>query len=370
MKPAQSSFKPRILVAPLDWGLGHATRCIPVIRTLITTGAAVWLAGDGPIATLLKTEFPELPLLPLQGYDITYGKTSRGTRARLVRQMPRLRQAIRRETAWLAEAVATYKFDAVISDNRYGLHHPAIPCIFITHQLRVRTGARLLDALLQTFLYQHINRFAACWVPDEKEGGNLAGALAHPAQLPKIPVTYIGLLSRFRPEAPVLTHYILVLLSGPEPQRTVLEELVLQQAKLFQNSIFIVRGLPGAVGLPPVPYHVTIVNHLPAATLQKAIAGAQYVIARCGYSTVMDMATLQKKCIFIPTPAQTEQAYLAQQLLKSNKALCIPQQKFQLKQTVALADFFPYQFAAVTRGDALQQAVEALLQQVWAFEKV
>lgn len=364
MKPVQPASKPRILVAPLDWGLGHAARCIPLIRALLTSGAGVWLAGDGKIALLLKTEFPELPFLPLPGYNIQYGKTEAGTFAALFRQLPKLRRAIKQEQKWLQTAVATHKIDAIISDNRYGLHHPQIYSVFITHQLLIKTPMRRMDLLLQKLVYRYINQFDACWVPDAEGAVNLAGALSHPKKLPQIPVTYLGLLSRFTYSGPVLTHYVLILLSGPEPQRTLLEEKLLQQAKLFKNPILFVRGLPGNTGLPTVPYHVVITNHLPTATLQKAVAGAQFVVSRCGYSTVMDMMVLQKKCIFIPTPAQTEQEYLAQHLMKNNVALCIPQQGFRLQNAVDLAASFPYTFPEIEKTDALQRAVVALLQQL------
>jgi UDP-N-acetylglucosamine transferase subunit ALG13 len=352
MRAAKASLKPRILVAPLDWGLGHATRCIPVIRTLLTTGAEVLLAGEGKVETLLRTEFPELLFLNLPGYRIRYAKSAVGTFAALVQQLPKLLRAIAFETAWLEAAVAEHRINAVISDNRYGLYHPRIPSVFITHQLLVKTPFNSTDALLQTLMYRFINRFTACWVPDSEETPNLAGALSHPVKKPALPVTYIGPLSRFTPTEPVLGYYLLVLLSGPE------------QAQLFKNPMLVVRGLPGHTGLPQVPYPVTIINHLPTATLQQAIESAQFVISRCGYSTVMDMAALQKKCIFIPTPAQTEQMYLAQHLMKNNHALCIPQAKFGLAAAVELAAAFPYHFPVIEKGDALQTAVEALLQQL------
>jgi uncharacterized protein (TIGR00661 family) len=364
MIPPKASLKPRILVAPLDWGLGHATRCIPVIRTLLTTGAEVLLAGEGKVETLLRTEFPELVFLNLPGYRIRYAKSALGTFTALVQQLPKLLRAITFETAWLEANVAEHRINAVISDNRYGLYHSKIPSVFMTHQLLVKTPLRRTDAMLQTQIYRYINRFTACWVPDEAEAPGFAGALSHPAKKPAIPVTYIGPLSRFTSREPVLDYYPLVLLSGPEPQRTLLEEKILQQAQLFKNPMLVVRGLPGHTGLPQVPYHVTITNHLPTATLQQAIESAQFVISRCGYSTVMDMMTLQKKCIFIPTPAQTEQLYLAQHLMKSNHALCIPQSKFQLATAVELASAFPYRFPAIESGDVLQTAVEALLQQL------
>jgi uncharacterized protein (TIGR00661 family) len=364
MTPAKASANPRILVAPLDWGLGHATRCIPVIRTLLTNGATVLLAGEGKAETLLRTEFPELLFLNLPGYRIRYGKSAVGTFTALVQQVPKLLRTIAFETSWLDAAVAEHRIDAVISDNRYGLHHPRIPSIFITHQLLVKTPLRRTDTLLQTQIYRYINQFTACWVPDVAEAPGFAGALSHPEKKPAIPVTYTGPLSRFMPAEPVLPYYLLVLLSGPEPQRTLLEERILQQAQLFKNAMLVVRGLPGHTGLPKVPYHVTITNHLPTATLQQAIESAQFVISRCGYSTVMDLMALQKKCIFIPTPGQTEQQYLAQHLMKSNHALCIPQAKLQLATAVELAAAFPYRFPAIEKTDALQTAVEALLQQL------
>jgi len=363
MNISPTPFQPRVLVAPLDWGLGHATRCIPIIRTLLTNGATVWLAGDGKIGHLLKTEFPELSFLPLPGYGVTYGRTRMGTLAALAAQVPKLLYAIQQETRWLQQVVRDFKIDAVISDNRYGLHHPNVFSVFITHQLLIKTPLHRTNLLLQNLVYRYINRFDACWVPDAPGNDTLAGMLSHPQKLPAVPVTYLGPLSRFSYTMPELTHYLLTLLSGPEPQRTILEEKLLHQAKLFQNPILLVRGLPGAVGVPKVPYHITIVNHLPAPTLQKAIAGAQFVISRCGHSTVMDLMILQKKCIFIPTPMQTEQEYLAQHLMQQNFALAIPQQKFVLRNAVALADSFPYRFPVVEKTDALKRAVTDLLQQ-------
>lgn len=361
MNPVLLPAKPRILVAPLDWGLGHATRCIPVIQALLAGGATVLVAGEGGVEALLRMEFPELLFLPLPGYRVRYGKTRQATLVALFRQLPKLRRAIKEEQVWLQKVVARYKIDAVVSDNRYGLHHRDVYSVFITHQLEVKTGWRATDVLLQKNLYRYINRFNACWVPDGEAQPHLAGALSHPKVLPQTPVSYIGPLTRFHFSAPVLTQYILILLSGPEPQRTMLEETILQQAKLFQNPMLVVRGLPGAVGVPAVPYHITIVNHLPTATLQKAIAGAQFVISRCGYSTVMDLTALQKRCIFIPTPAQTEQEYLATHLMGQNLALCIPQRKFNLKNALQLAATFPYQFLCFEKGDGLQAAITTLL---------
>jgi hypothetical protein len=131
--------KPRILVAPLDWGLGHATRCIPIIRELLVQDCDVWLAGEGAQEQLLKNEFPELPFLDLPGYRIRYAKTKRGLLWKMIQQGPKMQQAIRYEHRWLKKAVKEHGFDAVISDNRYGLYHSSVPSFFITHQLTIKS---------------------------------------------------------------------------------------------------------------------------------------------------------------------------------------------------------------------------------------
>jgi uncharacterized protein (TIGR00661 family) len=366
MNQTVSPKKSRILVAPLDWGLGHATRCIPLITALLKKNCEVILAGEGKTATLLQTEFPQLLFLPLTGYNVQYAKKRVASTGKLFLQIPKILAAIRQEQAWLQKIVTAYKIDAVISDNRYGLHHKTIPSVFITHQLLIKTGfGSLADRALQKLNYRYLNRFTECWVPDSNEGFHLAGDLSYPAVLPLIPTRYIGILSRYKPpDSTPLTHYLLIILSGPEPQRTVLEKLLLQQVKNIQQPVFFVRGLPGTITLPPVPYHVTITNHLATTTLQKAMEGATFVISRCGYSTVMDIATLQKKSILIPTPGQTEQEYLAKHLTKNNMALCIPQSKLGLKNALELAATFPYEFRSVFNNDNLSVAIDSLLKKL------
>ncbi len=189
--------KQRILVAPLDWGLGHATRCIPIIKELLTQNCDVWLAAENAQQHLLASEFPDLQMLELPGYRIKYAKTRQGLVWKMIKQSLKLKRAINAENKWLQQIVEKYEFDAVISDNRYGLHHTAIPCIFITHQLQIKSPAgKWTENILQKRNYHYINRFMECWVPDWPGENNLAGELSHPLIKPKVPVHYIGLLSR------------------------------------------------------------------------------------------------------------------------------------------------------------------------------
>ena len=189
----------RVLVAPLDWGLGHATRCIPIIKALQELGKTVLLAGDGPAAQLLQTEFPALTLLPLRGYHISYAKTGWGLPWQMLAQAPTIFQTIKDEHAWLDAMIEEQQIDLVISDNRYGLYSKKIPCVLITHQLTIKMPFAWLERHVQKIHYSLINRFHTCWVPDSKGTLNLGGDLSHPMKMPAIPVKWIGLLSRFAP---------------------------------------------------------------------------------------------------------------------------------------------------------------------------
>lgn len=300
---------PRVLVAPLDWGLGHATRSIRVISALRNAGTDVIIAADGPAALLLKKEFPELPILLLEGYHIRYGK-GRGLVFRLLFQYFRVKKVIRRENNWLQKIIHEKEIDGVISDNRFGLNSPKVPCVFITHQLYIETGYKWLSRQAQKINYSYINRFHECWVPDEAEKKNYAGILSHPTKSPSVPVHYAGLLSRFQARKEETAFKYLFLLSGPEPQRSMLEEKIIKLISGKKNMA-IVRGLPEGsrekIDLPGIQSW----EHLPAKILNEVICSSEIVICRSGYSTIMDLVALQKQAILIPTPGQKEQEYLA-----------------------------------------------------------
>ena len=234
----------------------------------------------------------------------------------------------------------------MISDNRFGLYHTGLPSVFITHQLSIKTGmGRLADQWLQRFNYQYINRFSECWVPDAAGENNLGGELSHPARFPATTVKYLGHLSRFRGSLEQASPHILVLVSGPEPQRTILENLLLPQLESLKTAVILVRGLPGQAAEIKASANLVVYNHLPAEELQQKILQASLVIGRCGYSTVMDLAALQKKSILIPTPAQTEQEYLAKHVMEKKFALCLEQKGFNLAKALDLASVFDYRLS-------------------------
>ena len=334
----------KLLVAPLDWGLGHASRCVPIIRDLLNNNCEVWLACEGAQEKLLREEFSSLPFLPLKGYRISYSK--KGLTGKLLLQIPSILKSIKEENNWLKEQVVKHGFDAVISDNRYGLYHEKLFSVFITHQLRIKSSlGKLSEAILQKWNYKLISKFNECWVPDEEGENNLAGELSHPLQLPSISVKYIGLLSRFKKLAvSEIKDHLLIILSGPEPQRTIFENKIVDEIINYPGTATIVRGLPGEKNILPSTNTIHFYNHLNAYELNKEMMKAEFVISRSGYSTVMDLAALKKKSILIPTPGQTEQEYLADHLMKKKFAISSTQKDFSLLKMIEEATRFNYSF--------------------------
>jgi UDP:flavonoid glycosyltransferase YjiC (YdhE family) len=327
-------------VAPLDWGLGHATRCIPIIYALINAGAHVFLAGDDAIAIILKKEFPHLPFLPLKGYQIRYARGNKGLMVALLSQLPRIMRIKNSEHLWLKKAVASYNIQAVISDNRFGLYLRGIPCVYITHQLHIETGSNFLNTIARKIHYNIIQKFSECWVPDTAMPANLAGLLSHPAKLPSVPVKYLGVLSRFRFKPLAKNKPLVLVLSGPEPQRSIFEKQLLIQLSEFVIPTVLVRGLPGSNKHPITPAHITVYNYLPALQLNELCQHADIILARAGYSTIMDLVTIKAKALLVPTPGQHEQLYLAEYLKKKGIFYSCYQPNFNLKKELARAGNF------------------------------
>jgi UDP-N-acetylglucosamine transferase subunit ALG13 len=300
----------------------------------------VLIATAGAQERLLRGEFPDATFLHLPGYGVSYGK--RGVMLRLLRQIPVIRRHIFTEHAWLQTTIQDYGIHGVISDNRYGLYSDLVPCVLVTHQLSLQlpVWAKMFSNGVQQMLYHHIENFSACWVPDtEYEPSSLAGNMSHPARLPQTPVKYIGWLSRFEPTTGPLEEKrgILISISGPEPQRAIFEQKVLEGIHEVAEPLWLVRGLPGETGLPDVPKNVKVYNHLPATDMQDLMLRCRLLISRSGYSTLMDAMILGTRLACVPTPGQTEQEYLGKRLMQKEWAVCVSQEKFSLRSILERA---------------------------------
>ena len=322
--------KKRILVAPLDWGIGHSTRCIPVINALISNNYEVILAADSRPLHLLSTEFPQLEMIRFEGYNIKYSKYLHMTLS-MILQIPKLLWNIKKENSALDEIIKGYQIDGVISDNRFGLYSSKVPCVFITHQLEIQAPS--FAESIRNFNYQYINKYNACWVIDD-EKINLAGNLSKPDSLPNN-THYIGIQSRFEKQEIKKKYDFLAIVSGPEPQRTILEKGLVKALKDRKEKSLIVLGKP-EINTSNQIGNLTIKSHLDAKDLNTAIIQSELIICRSGYSTVMDLAKLEKKAIFIPTPGQTEQEYLAHNFKDSG--ICYTQNQSDFNFEIAIAE--------------------------------
>lgn len=325
----------RVLVVPLDWGLGHATRCIPVINSCISNSIQVLVAGEGNSLRILEQMYPSLVILRLKGYRVAYSKSKHFFFLKMFLQAPKILMAISRERKWLAKIIKEEQIDAVISDNRFGLHNSAVPSVFITHQLFIKTGNSFIEKIARHINYLFINKFDECWVPDNEKYPGLAGELSHPGKLPPVPVKYLGVLSRFKRAAIEKKNDLLILLSGPEPQRSIFENIILKQINQFEGSVTLVRGLPAENKSLAVPGSKIIIhNHLEADVLNTLVLQSMHIIARSGYSTIMDLYALGKTAVLVPTPGQTEQEYLAKHLLKEKLFYSCAQENFSLTAAI------------------------------------
>lgn len=298
----------RVLIAPLHWGLGHATRCIPVIRQQVAAGNEVLLAASGQQEALLREHFPALEYVHIPFMEITYPVN--GSMANhFFRSGPALVHSIIKEHKVLRQMVREKQLDLVISDSRFGLWTTQTKCVFITHQVEIQSP--VFQNLINGLNRWVMDRYDEVWVPDYKEAPGLAGKLSHPPRLPKH-TKYIGPISRFTgPLSKKPSKWkAVVIISGPEPQRSLFEAEMATRFKNTHEPVLILQGKPGTP-LNLRTGNVQTRNHLPDRQLLEALEQSEQVIARSGYSTIMDLHVLGLKAEFHPTPGQTEQEYLA-----------------------------------------------------------
>lgn len=326
--------KKRILVCPLDWGLGHATRCVPIIRELIKQGAEVVIGADKLPLAFLKIEFPDLEFIKIPGYNIHYPKG--GSMVwKTIFSIPGILLNIWKEHRIIRKIIEDHRINAVISDNRFGLWSKRIPCVFITHQVMIKSP--FLERLIYRINKRLISFYDECWVPDFPGKNNLSGDLSHRFPLPTNTI-FIGPLSRFQSSASqnnnlkeVFKHDLMAIISGPEPQRSIFEKMVLEQIKKINLNAVVVSGIPGSEEKHQDNKNLKAFKHLESETFQKTIMASEIILCRSGYSTIMDLSFLNKKAILVPTPGQTEQEYLGEYYSKKGLAICCLQKEFDLE---------------------------------------
>lgn len=329
----------KILICPLNWGLGHASRLIPVIRELLNSKFRVYIGAAGYSLELLRQEFPELQYINFPSFTVTYGKR-KSLSLLLLLQLPKIIYGIIKEHAALKKLVKRYSIDIIISDNRFGLWSKKVPAIYITHQVHVILPRRLqfFEPLIYRLHRQIISKYSECWIPDFADPlDNLSGKLSHVHRQPSNN-KFIGPLSRFS-SYPVkstinkrYSYDIAIILSGPEPQRTIIEKQLINEIRNSQYKALIIRGRPDKKLITETSENITMVSHMQAGEFVNMISQSRYIICRSGYSTIMDLVALKRTAILIPTPGQTEQEYLARHL--SAYFYCAEQDSFNLAAAI------------------------------------
>ena len=348
----------KVLVCALDWGLGHATRCVPIVRELQKRRADVWISSSGNALLFLRQEFPSLTSFELSAYDPQYSATA-SMPLKIMSQLPKFIRVVKKEHEQVEKIVRDCKIDIVISDNRYGCWSSNVKSIFITHQanLLMPPGFGWLAPPINLIGYQFIKKFQEVWIPDNPGSGLTTPFVSNG----KLNQKYIGWLSRFQMRKGIEQRYeIIALISGPEPQRTIFENLVTKELKASGLTSLLVEGKPQE------PLHkqegcLEIVNHLATRELEEAILASKLVISRSGYSTVMDLIALGKRAFFVPTPGQTEQDYLARELKKMKVTGSSSQDKFDLADALHQSPNFGGFSDWVGTPDLLTDTIDELL---------
>lgn len=331
------AIKKRILYAVLNWGLGHATRSIPVIDYLLQKNYFVVIAADGEALVFLQENYahnPQIKFEVLPAYNPVYHPAGGSFAMAILLQLPKFVAAIYKENQTVASLIKKWEIDTIISDNRYGCFLKKIPSYLITHQLNVQLPLQLKIGFDRMLNFQ-LRKFTAILVPDFPDR-ELSGKLSE-SNLPR--VFYMGPLSRLEKNEKPKKYKAVCLLSGPEPQRSILEA-ILKKAIDFSQDNLLVRGTL-TKDKSPVKNAIDMAD---TAQINELLNTAEIVVCRSGYTTLMDLAKIHhKKIICIPTPGQTEQEYLAKKLAMENKVVMMEQANFNwaeaLKKTEEVSGF-------------------------------
>lgn len=306
--PESALHSKRVLICPLNWGLGHATRCIPVAHEFQRQGYTVDFASDGGPLELLRLEFPEARLHKLPGYGITY--PTNNILINVGRKMMSFFGAIREEHKTINEIVKSGSYDIVVSDNRFGCYTEKTFNIFMTHQVNILTPLGVLDPAVNAFNHHYIRKYDTCWIPDFAAPPGLSGKLGHSHTLPHC--RYIGPVSRFQRENRPVKYHLTAVLSGPEPQRSLLERKLREQLPRFSFPTALVSGIVSGDQSFTNDRFMDHYSYMTSKELNNLLLESRIIICRGGYTTVMDLVALGKKAICVPTPGQSEQEYLTQ----------------------------------------------------------
>lgn len=322
-----------IFICPLEWGLGHAARMIPLAIKLREMNNNVIIGSGEDHLTLFRAEVPGLSYLKFPGFKPSYSRYL-PQYISLLFKIPNLLYHSIVEHYRLKTFIKENAIDIIISDNRFGLWNTEITSVYVTHMplIPLPKPMKFLEPV-GVFLHRRIiKRYSVCFIPDLPGENNLTGRLSHGLKLP-YNVKYIGILSRFTNligplhENPVKSQHNTIILSGPEPQREILKQKLVALLKDKEPHTLILEGKPRKTGETTTNGNITCYSHLTASQMKEMIESSNSIITRSGYSTIMELVSLNFTALIIPTPGQTEQEYLAEYLSEKGWFYTVSQDK-------------------------------------------
>jgi hypothetical protein len=334
----------KILFAVASWGLGHATRDLPLINRMLECGHDVTIISSARALALLKRElgnrctFLEWPDLPL-----SLSKSAPLFYAKFTLSLPLACRAIVLENRALQRLLKGRGFDRIISDSRFGIRSPHVASYQLTHGLRFIAPRRnpLLEFAMEYIYrrcYGRVNRFV---VPDF-ESNSLSGDLSHNLRFVRPDeVQYVGILSGVRLQQLRQDIDCYVSISGPEPQRSILEEIILRQVYDVPGRVIVSLGKPDEAYRTWTRGRVTVHTYVNRYEQNELMNRARLVVSRSGYTTMMELAELGKRALLIPTPGQTEQEYLADLHRRRGTFYSVPQKRLDLPRDILIAGEYP-----------------------------
>lgn len=322
--------KKNILIAPLPWGLGHATRCVPIIKKLINNGHHIILASSGNALSFLQKEFPFLKTYDTYASEIKYAKNKRHIQVQLLKGSFKMLQNIKKEKKLTQKICRQEEIDFIISDNHLGIRHKNVQSVIISHQLNINHN---IAGWIANKVYRYfLNKYDQIWVPDSRGKLKISGKLSNWKKAEN-KTHFIGVCSDMKQEETLEKYQFCISLSGPEPQREILEKKLIEIFKNIGFKSIMIGGKIEAKQTHTQHNQLSYFNYMQLDELSEVMNASKYIVCRSGYSSLMDLAIIKKKGILIPTPQQPEQIYLAQHL-KSKKIF-----DFVYQDDIKISDF-------------------------------
>ncbi len=352
----------KILYAILNWGLGHATRSSVVIEALLANGIEVEVVSDGQALEWIKSRFPQLNCHEIKGLNPQY-PTDGSMVLSMLKQLPGFMWAITREQAAFKKLAGERAAKAVISDNRYGCYVPGLPSMFLGHQLQIQlpAGSGWISPAVQWVNRRYLSPFDEIWIPDHPDRA-LSGALSAGFEGKS---RFLGRLSHLKitnQETQIKKKY-LFLLSGPEPQRSLLERKISRWPGLKAAESSLVRGT-SSKRMQVYPMGMEVHDLADSETISRLLATHELMVCRPGYSTLCDLWQSNNKSLLIPTPGQTEQEYLGNRMQDTGLAMNVQQDLFKPDKNLSEALQYKGFPAQAFDKDLLSQAVGELIRKI------